>query len=385
MVLPRHRVQAPGLDRADPPTWGNSILDRLRGFTRLAQLTDRCGLLEHAEASGVAAPSYRTVDAARALDLVLHEHRPPPQVSSLAVTYLAFLEQAVRPDGRVFERLTANHHWSDHPDRDQSWGWSVVALGAATRTGGSQAVRDRAAKAFLRVATARSSDARACALATLGAVALVRARTDYSGAAHSLLADCLEAIPRNASSGWAWPEARLEHNNALLCDALIVGGRALGHSVSVRQGLALLSVLMDIETGEGGHLSPTGDLGRGVHEGGPRGPQRPADVAAIADACAHAFGITGDLQWRRGVRLARNWFLGVNDLSLPVYDPDTGIARDSLSPTPHASGAEATLAALSTLQRAQEVGVYEGRPSDHGTARSQRLASGHLRLRTCTT
>ncbi len=336
-----------------------ALPSRQGGFAHLARLTDRSGLRERPEVGGFAVPGYRTSDAARALIVVLHEYQGPSRIATTALTYLAFLEQAVRPDGLVYERLTANRHWADKPDRGEAWGRSVTAIGTAARMGTSKAIRDRAVKVFLRAAKVRSPDARASALAALGAVALVRSRTDVSGVARGLLADCLEVIPRQASSGWAWPEERLAHNNAALCDALIVGGAALGRPVPIRQGLAMLGVLMDTETSEHGHLSPTGDLGRAAHEAGPHGRQRPADVAAIAEACAHAFAITGDLHWRRGVRLAWNWFLGLNDLGVRVYDPETGIANDTLPPATSSgdSGAEATLAALSTLQRAQDVGA----------------------------
>jgi len=338
---------------------GGALPRMERGFARLARLTDRWGLREHLEIRGSATPGYRTSDAARALVLVLHDYAGPPRVASTAATtYLAFLEQAVRQDGLAYGWLSPNRHWTDQPEGTESWGRSVAALGTAARMGRTQAARDRAVKAFLRAAKVRSADARASALAALGAVALVRSRTDASGAARSLLADCLEVIPRRAGSGWASPAATLTHTNATLCDALIVGGAALGRSTSVRQGLSMLSTLMDTGTRKHGHLSPAGDPG-GTFEGGPRARQRPADVAAIADACAHAFAITGDLHWRRGVWLAWNWFLGLNDLGVQVYDPDTGAANDELLPVTRASavGTEATLAALSTLQRARAVGA----------------------------
>lgn len=329
------------------------------GFALLAQLTDGTGLREHPDTDGFALPGYRTSDAARALILVLHEYLDSLRIALTSLTYLAFLEKAVRPDGLAYERLAPNRQWVDKPGRTEAWGRSIAALGTAARMGTSRATRDRAVKVFVRAAKVRSTDARASALAALGAVALVRSRTDASGVARSLLADCLDVIPRQAKPGWAWPEERLVHNNAVLCDALIVGGAALGRPVQIRQGLSMLSMLMEIETSAHGHLSPTGDLGRSVHESGPSGRQRPADVAAIADACAHAFAVTGELHWRRGVWLAWNWFLGMNDLAARVYDPQTGVANDALlrTPQPGRPGAEATLAALSTLQRARDVGA----------------------------
>ncbi len=169
---------------------------RRGGFAQLARLTDAGGVRERPEVSGFAAPGYRTSDAARALILVLHEYPGSPRIALTSVTYLAFLEQAVGPDGLAYERLTPHRHWSDKPGRTEVWGRCVAALGTAARMGASKVTRDRAIKTFLRAAKARPSDARAAALAALGAVALVRSRTDASGVARSLLSDCLDVIPR---------------------------------------------------------------------------------------------------------------------------------------------------------------------------------------------
>ena len=44
----------------------------------------------------------------------------------------------------------------------------------------------------------------------------------------------------------------------------------------------------------------------------------------MVSACVEAFKITGDKIWKKEARLVFEWFLGHNDLNLPVYDPTTG-------------------------------------------------------------
>lgn len=336
-----------------------ATLTRRLEFAHLARLTDRHGVRERIDDGLSERPGYRTTDAARALALVLREDRYPAGVTATA--YLSFLEHAVRHDGSTHPRMSAVGQWQA-PDRSEAWGRSVAALGATVASSVSRHTRDRATDTFLRAAKSRSLDVRTAALAALGAASLVTSRTDASGAAHSLLSDCLEIIPRKATARWSWPEARLGHNNAVLCDALILGGVALGRPLLVRQGLAMLGMLLETETGGKGYLSVTGSRGRSASDTGSRGVQLPSDVAAIADACAHAFTVTGELHWRRGVCMAWNWFLGSNDYGTPVYDTRTGIATDSLQPLAGGtSGAEATLAALSTLQRRRQVGPEAAR------------------------
>jgi hypothetical protein len=53
------------------------------------------------------------------------------------------------------------------------------------------------------------------------------------------------------------------------------------------------------------------------------------------------------------------WFAGENDSGLPMMDPDTGAGFDGLEPGGRNEnrGAESTMAAVSTYQRAHELGI----------------------------
>ena len=71
----------------------------------------------------------------------------------------------------------------------------------------------------------------------------------------------------------------------------------------------------------------------------------------MVSACLEADRITGDKRWRKEARRAFEWFLGRNDLNLPIYDPMTGGCRDGLHPdrANENQGAESTLAFLQAL------------------------------------
>jgi hypothetical protein len=167
-------------------------------------------------------------------------------------------------------------------------------------------------------------------------------------------AACL-AVPAAPATpqGWPWPEARLTYANAAIPEALVATGTVLQRDDLVRRGLDLLGWLLAIETLDG-HLSVTPVGGRGPGETGPAYDQQPIEVAAIADACARAFDVTGDDRWLEGVALARRWFEGDNDRGVALVDLRTGAGFDGL--TPHGRnlnrGAESTLAAISTIQQA---------------------------------
>src|SRR6266849_4892494 len=69
----------------------------------------------------------------------------------------------------------------------------------------------------------------------------------------------------------------------------------------------------------------------------------------------NSYRVTGDNRWRNEAWSAFNWFLGDNDLQLPLYDSDTGGCRDGLHPerANQNQGAESTLSFLMALLEMQ--------------------------------
>ncbi|OIQ63086.1 hypothetical protein GALL_553780 [mine drainage metagenome] len=63
-------------------------------------------------------------------------------------------------------------------------------------------------------------------------------------------------------------------------------------------------------------------------------------------ACLEAFRATQDAAWSREAKRAFEWFLGRNDLALPLYDPSSGGCGDGLhhDRVNENQGAESTLA-----------------------------------------
>jgi hypothetical protein len=99
----------------------------------------------------------------------------------------------------------------------------------------------------------------------------------------------------------------------------------------------------------GHHFVPIGSNGFYPRDGErARFDQQPVEAQAMVSACLEACRITDDKRWRKEARRAFDWFLGRNDLHLPIYDPTTGGCRDGLHPDrPNANqGAESTLAFL---------------------------------------
>jgi hypothetical protein len=63
------------------------------------------------------------------------------------------------------------------------------------------------------------------------------------------------------------------------------------------------------------------------------------------------YRLTEDRQWLEEAHRVFRWFLGKNDLQVPLYDPTTGGCRDGLHPdrVNENQGAESTLSFLMAL------------------------------------
>ncbi|MCU1678177.1 MAG: hypothetical protein JWM93_2935 [Frankiales bacterium] len=349
-------------------------------FAHLRRLTDDVGLFEHAK--GIVprrSGGYCVDDVARALAVVSREPTgaadPDPDadldadrdrdrdrglgLGGLADRYLAFVLSAQAPDGRFRNRFGLDRRWHDEPSVEDCWGRALFGLGSAAAQLPAGR-RDEVRAAFWRGAAWRSPYSRAMAFAGLGAAEMLRANPD-DVIARDLLRAAAAAVGRpRADVRWPWPEERLRYSNAALPEVLIAAGAALGDDSLTGDGLELLAWLLTTETRDG-HLSVTPVAGRGRSDVIAAGfDQQPIEVAAIADACARAYSVTGDARWAHGVELAAQWFLGRNDCDIAMYDVATGGCCDGLEfgSRNENQGAESTLAALSTMQLAQRLQAF---------------------------
>jgi hypothetical protein len=324
-------------------------------FDHLERLSRGPGVYEHALLDQPRPEhGYCVDDAARALVVVCREPDPSPRLVSLAARYLDFVLAALAPDGSCRNRMGSDGGWTDEPSVGDWWGRAAWGLGTAAATGPTPALRAAALDGFRMVAQQRSPHLRATVFAALGAGEVLLREPDEHPA-RRLLTDVVAAIgpPVGGDGAWPWPEARLTYANACLPEALLLAGAALPDEAAVARGLDLLAFLLRVETRDG-HLSVTPVGGRGPGETGPAFDQQGIEVAALADACARAAAVTGDVGWLVGVRRARAWFLGDNDSGTPMTDPLTGAGFDGLERTGRNAnrGAESTLAALATAQHA---------------------------------
>jgi hypothetical protein len=209
---------------------------------------------------------------------------------------------------------------------------------------------------------------RARAFAMLGAAAMLDAHRGHALSRTLLerfgeeLVSLLDAARRPE---WEWFEIVLAYDNARLPEALIRAGRALDRPDFLACGLSTLNWILGQQTSPEGRFRAVGteSFGRAYADPMPF-DQQPLEAQATIDACAAAFDATGDARWFAEAHRAYRWYLGQNDLDLPLASTGDGGCFDGL--TPHGlnrnQGAESILAlqlancAISALsRRAQNV------------------------------
>jgi len=325
-------------------------------FAHLRSLTDAGGLYEHAEGTTPRPEhGYCLDDVARALVVVCREPAAA-ELDDLRRQYLTFVLTAQEPDGRFHNRRRCDLTWPDTASDEDCWGRALWGLGTAVAR--VPHLRDRALAGFDLSSMVRSSHPHAMAFAALGAAEVLAVLPQHRQARALMTAVAIAVGRPAADEAWPWPQPRLTYANAVLPEALLAAGAALESPSLVADGLRLLGWLLDGQIRDG-HLSVTPAGGRGPGETGPAFDQQPIEVAALADACARAYLITGERRWAEGSELAAAWFAGLNDSATPMHDPATGGGFDGLERggRNENQGAESTLALLSTLQQARSMAL----------------------------
>jgi glycosyltransferase involved in cell wall biosynthesis len=308
----------------------------------LLAMCDGTGLFQHAIHS---VPDrnhgYCVDDNARALLLssALSVHGELRLPSALTSRFAAFVQHAWNPDTRRFRNfMSYDRRWLETSGSEDSHGRALWALGACSLQDAEPARRiwsgDLFAAALPTVETFTSPRAWAFALLGLDGYCAVRPGDLAAQRIRRALATRLVALlAENTQADWVWFESSLSYDNARLPQALIVTGRATAEPAYRIAGLKALRWLTALQTASSGVFRPVGTDGFALQRSAPAAfDQQPLEATATIAACVAAYQADDDPHWKRDVERAFNWFLGENDLGLPLVDRATGSCRDGLHP-----------------------------------------------------
>lgn len=326
----------------------------LDNFRHVARLTDDRGILEHA--LGIHprfTHGYCTDDNARLLLVAVRDEGFSETSKVLARIAARFLLDARSDNGLFHNRMSFERVWVDEPSAGDWWGRALWALGSAVSTSRDAELRARCHDAFDSSARVRSSWLRSMCFAGLGAAEMLETNPGHR-LSLELLVDLHGRLDQLSigSVEWPWPERRLTYANAVIPEAMIVCGHVLGDELMLEKGLALLDWLVTTESIQG-RLSMTPVGGRAAWDPKPAFDQQPIEVSTITEAAGRAGRVTGDRGWDDVIEMGVTWFLGNNDVGVPMIDMESGGGFDGLrhDGVNINQGAESTLAMIQTMQR----------------------------------
>lgn len=346
----------------------------------LLRMTDDTGMLQHAL---FATPNYHegytTDDNVRALIVsTLLEEIGEPKSFDLCTRYMAFLTYAFNPQTKRFRNfMDYQRQWLEAEGSEDSYGRSLWALGTVLGRSQYPSLHHSAGRMFQLslLGILETESPRTWSFAILGIHEYLQRFAGDRRASQICeeLGNRLVALYKNTSvDNWHWFEDRLTYCNAVMPHALLLCGKLQNQETMIQIALESLYWLADIQHADGSsdHFVPIGSNGFYI-KGNTRAQfdQQPVEAQCMISACLEVYRLTEDEHWFKEARNAFEWFLGRNDLNLPLYDPTTGGCRDGLHSDRlnENQGAESTLAFLQSLlemSRAYNTINLSGKPNE---------------------
>lgn len=352
----------------------------------LTRMTDSTGILQHATYT---IPNfhegYCLDDNARALVLTVMLEElgiDALEIQRMASTYASFVNFAFDPANNRFRNfMSYDRRWLEDRGSDDSLGRATWALGCCVGRSEHHELQSWGIQRFESALgmIAESTSPRSWAYALIGIHEYFRRLSGdrlVSQLRDTLTSRLISLYEQTASDDWPWFEPTVTYDNAKLSHALILSGRWGNSPRAMEVGLKSLRWLAELQRAPAGHFRPIGS--NGFYTRGDEAAlydQQPLEAHAMVSASIEAFRVTGDRWWLDQARTSFEWFLGRNDLGLPLYDHAAGGCRDGL----HADrvnenqGAESTLAFLLALVEMRLVEdslatIRNGRDYDLNTA-----------------
>jgi hypothetical protein len=368
--MAKHQTQNKSLPEPPAVSLPNPSLEHLK------RLTDDTGLLQHARYTiPYREEGYCTDDNARAVIITTkyYARYHDQQTLQLLDRYLAFVLHSQNSDGSVKNLMNFDRTWRKNESGNDALGRVLWALGTVLAKPPSQAYLPIIKEYFENSAVCvEKQSPRGMAYSILG-------MSDYLKLFHEagdikrqmeIAADSLVAqYEKNNFPDWQWFDGALTYDNAILPYALFVAAAALNenkyldvakktcgfllaNTFTAGEKLQLNSASSAASAVKNDHFSFIGSEGW-YKRGGTRATfdQQPIEASSIVLMLMAAYDATQNNKYLILQRKAFEWFLGENDLHIPLYDFRTkgcsdGLMSDGVNPN---QGAESTLSFLLSL------------------------------------
>jgi hypothetical protein len=321
----------------------------------LHRLTDDAGLFQHAKFTiPLRSEGYTTDDNARAL-IVATKHYAlyyEPETLQLIDKYLAFVLHSHNDDGMVKNFMDFDRTWHKAEPIHDAIGRVIWAFGTLLAQPTSDIyvpiVQERIDIAMPLI---KKQYPRGMAYSILGLAGYLKQFPDAENA-KSCMATAADLIvsrfEENMKPNWPWFENILTYDNAMLPCALFTAGISLGNKKYIELAKKICDFVIT-STFTNDHFSFIG-----CNSWFPRGGQKaqfdqqPIEAAGTILMLDAGYKATEEKKYLMLRQKAFNWFLGENDIGIPLYDSKSkgcgdGLGAEGVSLN---QGAESTLSFL---------------------------------------
>jgi hypothetical protein len=303
----------------------------------LKRLTDDTGLFQHAKFTiPLRQEGYTTDDNARALIVATKYYAlyRDPEALRLLDRYLAFVLHSHNDDGTVKNFMNFDRTWQPAEPVHDALGRVLWAFGAILAQPPSAIyipiVRERIDIAMPLI---EKQYPRGLSYSILGLTGYLKHFPDADDV-REYMKNAADAIvlrfEENSQADWPWFEDVLTYDNAILPCALFTVSTALNEEKYLEVAQRTCGFLLD-NTFTGNHFSFIGCQGW-FPRGGQKAQfdQQPIEAAGTILMLKAAYKATKDKKFLSLQKKAFNWFLGENDLGIPLYDSATKGCGDGL-------------------------------------------------------
>ncbi len=304
----------------------------------LKKLTDSTGLFQHAK---LTIPNrdhgYTTDDNARAIIAMTNYYSQYPQSDALILlnTYLSFVLHSQADNGTVRNFMNFDRSWQRGEPASDALGRVLWALGTFMAKPPAPSylsiIKDCFDKSVQHV---KKQYPRGMAYSILGMSDYLKqfpGASDIKRQMEIAADELVMQYEENSLPDWQWFEDILTYDNAVLPHALYVAGLTFNNKKYLEAAQKTSEFLLN-NTFNGEHFSFVGCNGwyeRGLKKAS--FDQQPIEASGTVMMLRAAYDVSGDKKFLSLQRKAFDWFLGANDLYIPLYNFRTKGCYDALT------------------------------------------------------
>ena len=334
----------------------NLTLIPLLNLSHFTRLTDGAGILQHAK-YGIPnlKEGYCLDDNARALlaALAIYTRTKEPVIKDLIPVYFSYIHYMQKADGTFRNFMSFDRKFLDEQGSEDSFGRAIWALGYLIRYSPNDAYHQLALEIFEKAYPnfEKLKSIRGISNTLIGLAHYIHHFESDERAIklmEKMRSRLVEQYLGNRTNDWRWFEDILTYDNGVI-------PLALYHSWEIVHDNKVLDVadesmkFLEEITLESGHFRPVGSDGW-YPKGGEcaRFAQQATDTMIMILLFFKAYQIKRRNKDLKNLFQCFTWFLGENDLRLPLYDHETNGCCDGLESygVNRNQGAESTMAYL---------------------------------------